>query len=236
MPKRLFVVKISGSLFSSRQFNDVIATIRNALSFEKDLLLILIAGGGATARKYIKAGEELGLDQATLDEIGIESSLLNASLLVEALHPYSSKRVPRDLNELTEEFEKTECGNNTRIVVCGGLYPGQSTNAVAALISEKTNANLLINATDVDGVYSKDPSRFTDAVKLASVTPAKLSEILGSESVQAGTYDLMDPVALKLISRSKIPTRIVKCESSSLSRVLRGENEGTAIVFETSNQ
>lgn len=232
MAKRLFVLKLSGSLFSSSQFEDVIRAILNALKEDQELSLILIAGGGATARKYIQAGLDLGLDQTTLDEIGIESSRLNASLLIEALYPLASRKVAEDLTQLTEQSEKVLVTDNQRIVVCGGLYPGQSTNAVAALISEKTKADLLINATDVDGVYDKDPAQFSDAVKLSSVTPTKLSEILGTESVQAGTYDLMDPIALKLISRSRIPTKIVKCESSSLSRVLRGENEGTAIVFE----
>jgi uridylate kinase len=233
MSKRLFVLKLSGSMFLSPQFQDVIRTILNALREDRELSLILIAGGGATARKYIEAGLELGLDQTTLDEIGIESSRLNASLLAEALHPFASRKIPTDLSEVTEESETLSERNNARIVVCGGLHPGQSTNAVAALVTEKTKADLLINATDVDGVYSKDPSKFSDAVKLATVTPSTLAGILGSESMQAGTYDLMDPIALKLISRSRIPTRIVKCDSSSLSRVFRGENEGTAIIFET---
>ena len=232
MTKRLFVLKLSGSLFSSSQFEDVVRAILNALMQEQDLSLILIAGGGTTARKYIQAGLELGLDQTTLDEIGIESSRLNASLLIEALHPFSSRKVAEDLSQLTEQCERLSLTDNQRIVVCGGLHPGQSTNAVAALISEKTKADLLINATDVDGVYNKDPVRFSDAVKLSSVTPTKLSEILGTESVQAGTYDLMDPIALKLITRSRIPTKIVKCDRSSLSSVLHGKDEGTTIVFE----
>jgi uridylate kinase len=229
---QLFVLKLSGSLFSSPDFSEVIATLAAALKSNSVMSLILIAGGGATARKYIQAGMKIGLDQATLDELGIESSRLNASLLREALRPFSSDKIPTDLRELSEEFAKTGGKTGSRILVCGGLHPGQSTNAVAALISEKTNANLLINATDVDGVYTKDPSRFADAKKLETVTPPRLLEILASESVAAGTYDLMDPVALKLISRSKIPTRIVKCASVSLSRVLNGKKEGTAIVFE----
>jgi uridylate kinase len=227
----LFVVKLSGSLFSSPLFGEVTKTIQKALTAQKELMLILIAGGGATARKYIEAGSQLGLDQATLDELGIESSRLNASLLVEALQPFVFREIPKDLAGLIELFVKMEIVADKRIVICGGLHPGQSTNAVAALTAEKTKASLLVNATDVDGVYNKDPARFKDAMKLETVTPWKLSEILGNESVQAGTYDLMDPVALKLISRSKIPTRIIKCDSSSLSKVLRGERDGTEIVF-----
>ena len=92
-------------MFSSPLFQDVARTILNAVHEDKELTLILIAGGGATARKYIEAGLELGLDQATLDEIGIESSRLNASLLTEALHPFAHRKIPEDLSQLTEEFE-----------------------------------------------------------------------------------------------------------------------------------
>jgi uridylate kinase len=230
--QQLFVIKLSGSLFSSDNFRQVTLTIRDALSEKVHLFLILVAGGGATARKYIKAGAELGLDQSTLDELGIASSKLNASLLAEALYPLASRKVPNGLSDIVEQSEKLGREKNTRIVVCGGLQPGQSTNAVAALISEKTRADLLINATDVDGVYDKDPARHFDAKRFDEVTPARLSAILESESMEAGTYDLMDPIALKLISRSKIPTRIVKCDSLHLSKVLHGEKEGTEIVFQ----
>lgn len=232
MTKELVVVKLSGSIFSSPEFGGIVRTIKEVLNRKKQLFIILIAGGGATARKYIAAGKKLGLDQATLDELGIESSRLNGTLLVEALFPYARRVLPTTLTEVAEQLEMLPDAKGSRVLVCGGLHPGQSTNAVAALIAEKTKAEFLINATDVDGVYDKDPRRFNDAVLLKTVTVSKLSTILETESVQAGTYDLMDPVALKLISRSKIPTKIVRCKSSVLSRVLRGRKAGTEVLFQ----
>jgi uridylate kinase len=228
--RAVFVIKLSGSTFSSSKFNEIALVLRKALAEEEHLFLILIAGGGAIARKYIEAGLKLGLDQATLDEIGISCSRLNATLLTEALRSPSKIQIPRFLSEIEEQFEML--GDGSRVLVCGGLHPGQSTNAVGALIAEATKADCFVNATDVDGIYDKDPRQNAGAVLLENVTPSRLSKILEDESVSAGTYDLMDPVALKLIMRSRIPTKIVKCESSVLSRVLHGEKVGSAIIFQ----
>ena len=89
---------------------------------------------------------------------------------------------------------------------------------------------LFLNATDVDGVYTKDPRKFRDAKKLSSVSPRQLTKILNTESMKAGGYDLMDPVALKLIERSKIRTCIIKCDAQTLRETLLGrKNTGTKI-------
>jgi uridylate kinase len=230
--RKTITVKLSGSIFSSSEFGRISDVIQRITETENGLYLMLIAGGGATARKYIEAGRTLGLDQASLDELGIAASRMNARLLIAALGTISAERIPKNLSEIIEECELLRSSPKKKIVVCGGFDPGQSTNAVGAIISEATRTVQFINATDVDGVYDKDPKRFSDARKLATVSPEQLSQILGSESVQAGMYDLMDPVALKLISRSKIPTRIIKCDAQSLRRCILGEEEiGTKIMF-----
>jgi uridylate kinase len=229
--RRTITVKLSGSIFSSSELGRISDVIQSIAETENGPYLVLIAGGGAIARKYIDAGRILGLDQANLDELGIAASRLNARLLIEVLGTISAKRIPNNLPEIIEECELVRSSPKKKIVVCGGFNPGQSTNAVGAIISEVTRAVQFINATDVDGVYDKDPKRFSDARKLATVSPEQLSQILGSESVQAGMYDLMDPVALKLISRSKIPTRIIKCDAQSLRSSILGEEVGTKIMF-----
>jgi uridylate kinase len=230
----MIVLKLSGSTFSSSEFGRIINVIQSVVMKEGGrLFLVLIAGGGATARKYIEAGRGLGLDQASLDELGIAGSRLNARLLICGLNGLASEKIPVSLPEVIEELELIHSSAKKKIVVCGGLHPGQSTNAVGALISESTNSDEFINATDVDGVYDKDPRKFSGAQKLNTVTVGQLERILGSESVEAGMYDLMDPIALKIISRSKILTRIIKCEAETLrsSLIGNGVTVGTKIVF-----
>jgi len=220
------VLKLSGSLFFSEDFQSVVKAIINALSKNPDLKIVVIAGGGAKAREYIKIATNSGADQATLDEIGIMVSRINAMILAVTLGEYSQARVPETLGTLVDNLK------TTRAVVMGGLHPGQSTNAVGAIIAEKVRAGRFINATDVDGVYTKDPRKFKDARIIDKLTTKELEKVMGEESMQAGAYDLMDPVALKLVERSRIDTWIIECTPKVIESALLGKRVGgTEIVF-----
>jgi uridylate kinase len=114
----------------------------------------------------------------------------------------------------------------------GGLIPGQSTNAVAAVAAETVGADFLFNATNVDGVYDRDPSK-AGAKKLDSVTVDELNEILSGGGTRAGEYKLFDPVAIRVVGRSKIPTIIFDGqEPENLTRAIKGEKIGTRIVHD----
>ena len=119
------------------------------------------------------------------------------------------------------------------IVVTGGLHPGQSTNGTAALIAEKIKATEFLNATDVDGVYDKDPNKYKNAKKFKKMELKDLRKMLVHEDSVAGGYDLMDIVALKIIERSKIKTRILKSDLKTLEKVIKGSSAGTEIILPT---
>ena len=231
MQRNLVVVKLSGSLFFSDELGIVADSLKSVVKRDKTLRLVLVAGGGGMARQYIQAASRFGADQATLDEIGIGASRLNAKVMISALGGMAMDQVPSSLQEIVQANELA--GHDKRIAVVGGLHPGQSTNAVAALIAERLHARLFVNATNVDGVYTKNPEKYADAKKLETVSVKDLGNILKEESMVAGGYDLMDPVALKLIQRSKVPTIIMKCQGKLLSDVLLNRRaHGTELVFE----
>jgi uridylate kinase len=228
----VYVVKLSGSIFISPELPKILRTISSGVSPNRDLSLFLVAGGGPTARRFIEAGKQLGGDQSTLDEVGIAVSRLNATIVAQTLGDVAFPRIPRSLSEAMDATTIEKVDPKQRIVVCGGFNPGQSTNAVAALLAEKSGASQFINATDVDGVYDRDPNQFKNAKRLSTVSVEQFRTIIGGKSQMAGMYDLMDSVALGIISRSKIPTLIVKCNSNNLQRVLQGKkNRGTRITF-----
>jgi uridylate kinase len=226
----VIVLKLSGRLFFSEEFDKIVSLLKEFTKLQPNLRIVIVAGGGKVARQYIEIAREVGADQASLDELGIEASRLNALVLVKALGKSAAGLVPRTLESLVETFEITQ--RDRPIVVVGGLQPGQSTNGVGALISEKLRAKAFVNATDVEGVYTSDPRKNKTAELLSEVTPEVLEEILSNESIAAGGYDLMDPIALKLIKRSSIDTRIIKCDSATLRDFFENkENVGTRIVF-----
>jgi uridylate kinase len=185
---------------------------------------VVVAGGGKVARHYISAARSFGSDEASLDIIGIEVSRLNARLMIIALGDQAYPGVPEDL----EQVSKAVTVN--RIVVTGGLHPGQSTNATAALIAEKVKAYKFLNATDVNGIYDSDPNKNKDAKLFNEITVKKCIDLLGSEDSAAGGYDLMDIVALKVIERSKIPTVVLKSDPTIIKNAISRSTVGTRIV------
>jgi uridylate kinase len=185
---------------------------------------VVVAGGGKVARHYISIARGFGSDEASLDIMGIEVSRLNARLLIAALGDHAYPAVPTDL----EQVSKAAAAG--KIVVTGGLHPGQSTNATAALIAEKVKAKKFLNATDVDGIYDSDPNKNKNAKLFKEITVKKCLELLSSENSAAGAYDLMDIVALKVIERSKIPTVVLRSDPATIKSAIAGKPAGTRIV------
>ena len=187
--------------------------------------LVVVTGGGEIARQYIKSAREMDVSESMCDHLGILASRLNARLLADGLGEYAFPEIPTTIEELKHYFA------SGKIVAMGGLTPGHSTNAVAAIAAETVGADMLVNATDVDGVYSSDPAKDEGAKKLEKVTVPELTAILSTVQMKAGSYDLMDPLALRIIARSKLRTVIVNGRNpANVSKALRNERIGTEIT------
>jgi len=223
--KKRIVIKLSGRIFGM----DNVKVLKDYASFlvkiSKICQPIVIAGGGNIARHYISHARSSGADESTLDELGIEISRLNAKLLIYALKNKAYSHPPTTLQEVKHAVD------DGLIVVTGGLHPGQSTNGTAALIAEKINAEQFLNATDVDGVYDRDPNKYKRAKLFKQIELKNLKNMLVHEDSIAGGYDLMDIVALKIIERSKIKTRILKADTKIIEKAIKGSDVGTKIVL-----
>ena len=222
--KKRFVIKLSGQVFSMDQTKKLKDYATFFVKKSKTYQPIIVAGGGKIARYFITPARSSGADDSTLDELGIEISRLNAKLLIYAL---KGKAYPHPPTTLSEVKNAVDSG---LIVVAGGLHPGQSTNGTAALIAEKVKAVEFLNATDVDGIYDSDPNKNKKAKKFARIEMKDLRNLLVREDSMAGGYDLMDIVALKVIERSKIKTRIINADIKTIEKALKGEPVGTEII------
>jgi uridylate kinase len=220
------VLKLGSVVFDSELSGNKISSYANVIrEFSKRNRLVVVTGGGSNARKYIAAARELGASEFVCDQIGIQVSRLNARLLAAALGESAFPKMPECSDDLMESM------SSELIVVMGGLQPGQSTNAVTALAAEAISADLIVNATKVDGAYTADPRKDPKARKLDEVAPDELMQILSMEGFKAGEYDLMDPLALRIIKRSKIPAIIVDGrDPSNIEKALSGKRVGTKIV------
>jgi uridylate kinase len=220
------VIKLGGFTFPNRPEKPLVKEYAKLLTgLVQEHRLVVVTGGGEVARAYIKAAREMGVSESLCDQLGILTSRLNARLLADGLGEYAFPEIPVTIGELKHYFA------SGKIVAMGGLTPGHSTNAVAAIAAETVGAELLVNATDVDGVYSSDPEKDKTAKKLEQVTIAELTTILSKTEMMAGAYDLMDPLALRIIARSKLTTVVVDGKDpNNVSRALRNEKVGTRVT------
>ena len=223
--KKRIVIKFSGKVFAMENVKLLKDYARFLVKISKTYQPIIVAGGGKIARHYISHARSSGADESTLDELGIEISRLNAKLLIYALKGKAYSHPPITLKEAQHAVD------SGLIVVAGGLHPGQSTNGTAALIAEKTKAVQFINATDVDGIYDSDPNNNKKAKLFKKIEIKKLKKILIHEDSIAGGYDLMDIVALKIIERSKIKTRVIKSDIKNLEKAIKGQATGTEVII-----
>jgi uridylate kinase len=188
---------------------------------------VIVTGGGAVARSYIRIARAMQVPESLCDQLGILVTRLNARIVVDGLSDQAFPEIPTTVAELIQFFA------SGKVVAMGGLQPGHSTNAVAALAAETIKANLFLNATDVDGVYTADPNKDPAAKRLEEVHVSKLSQILASNEMSAGGYDLMDPIALRIIQRSRIPTVILDGRNiTNVTKAIRSEKTGTRILLD----
>ena len=224
--KKILVIKLSGSVFNFKTTSKSLKEYAQVLlDIQTKVQPVVVSGGGIIARHYVNLARSLGSDESSLDEMGIEISRLNAMLLSAALGDYVYPVIPSNLEEISIACQ------SGKIIVSGGLHPGQSTNATAALICEKIKADRFLNATDVDGIYDSDPKKNKKAKMFKEITIKKCLDLLNSESTQAGNYELMDIVAMKVIERSKIPTYVIKSDPKIIRNlIMKNRQTGTKIT------
>ncbi|MFX0035851.1 MAG: UMP kinase [Candidatus Hermodarchaeota archaeon] len=205
------VIKIGGSLLfkenyeiDSEKVTGFCDIFKNGKSPEK---CVIVCGGGAIAREYINAVRSFNGSEALCDTFGIEISRLNSKLLISSLKEFAYPLVPKSIEELSAALLFA------KIIVMGGLQPGQSTTSVALEVAEFINAEELVILTDVNGIYDKDPKKFDDAKLLKKLNYNDLQKIIinstGDKQAAAGEYRIFDVVSLQILKRSKIKTIIM---------------------------
>ncbi len=176
---------------------------------------VAVVVGAGKLKENINAVEASEGDK---DLIGIQATRLNAKTLATQMEAHP--KIP----ETTEKIK--EIKQTGQDLVMGGINPGFSTDAVAAITAELLNAELYI-VTNIDGVYTEDPSK-EEAEKLDEVSIPELREIVSGNSSEAGSYELIDKTALNIIKRSNISTKVMEGTIENLENP--EDTEGTIIV------
>ncbi len=200
-----FILKLSGAIFEKEHLIPKYADLIRRL-WERDFKFAIVTGGGLLARKYVELGRKFGLNESILDLLGIQVSRLNALLLAGVLGDIAYLPIPSNIDEVLKAW------SSGRLLIAGGLQPGQSTATVAVLLAELLGLKAIIDCANIDAVYTADPKVDPNARKFERISIDELIALLKSRAL-AGTYDLLDPWALNIAKRSSITIYVIHHEN-----------------------
>ena len=190
-----------------------------------DLAIVIGAGNLWRGRR----GKHAGMDRATADYMGMLATVMNALALMDAFERIGvMTRVQSaiEMRSVAEPYIRRRAIRHLekgRVVIFGGGTgnPYFSTDTAAALRAMEIDADVLIKATKVDGVFDKDPNQYQDAVKFDKLT---YIDTLNRR------LQVMDSTAISLCMENKLPILVLNLwDETALPKALRGEPVGTVV-------
>ena len=188
----------------------------------KGMKFVIFTGGGRIAREYQAAASQISkIREEELDWIGIQATKLNAQLLQKAFGKIAETVILENPNEKIL-LKKS-------VLIGSGWLPGCSTDYDAVLAAKKFSSREIINMSNIDYVYDKDPRKNKNAKPLTSLTWKNYRNIIGSRW-KAGLNAPFDPVASKEAEKLGIKVAIIGKNLKNLDNYIEGKNfNGTVI-------
>lgn len=191
--KERVVVSVGGSLIVPDGIDTNFLKRFKALILDKvqrGLTFSIITGGGKTARHYQDAAQTVtaSISPQDRDWIGIHATRLNAQLLRDIFVGYAH---PQIIKNPTIDIESEE-----PVTIAAGWQPGFSTDYDAVLIAKNLGARRVVNLSNIDYVYDKDPKKYPEAKKIEKISWAEFRKII-PDHWDPGLSSPFDPVAAK---------------------------------------
>ena len=217
-------IVFGGSILAPSQLDPVFLekAAKTLMELAKGRQLFVVTGGGSPARAHITAARATGVAEDLLDRIGIAATRLNAQTLACIL-----RKMGADVNiEIPVTAQQAaRLASQHPIVVMGGTVPGHSTDYVAVELAIEGKCKRFVNATNVDGVYTRDPAKHRDAQFKPKLSFEDLLGIIEErEWTAAGAPGVMDGPATVLLARSGIETCVVHgSQLDNLAKAIAGK-------------
>lgn len=183
----------------------------------------LIVGGGVICRNYQKAAAKvIKLTAKDLDWLGIEATRLNAHLLRTIFYDVAYPKIIQNPAKIIKTKKK--------IIISGGWKPGSSTDYVAIMLAKKYRIKTIINLSNIDYVYDRDPKKHKDAKPIKEISWPDFRKIVGNKW-RPGQNVPFDPVASRLAKRLGLEVVIMNGKKlDNLGNYLAGKQfKGTVI-------
>ena len=228
-----YLLKLSGeALIGKYNYGidpDIVSEISENIvevSKTKNQLAVVVGGGNI----FRGAGlAEAGLDRVTGDNIGMLATVINSLALQDAIEKLGVQcRVMSAvrINQISEDYIRRRAirhleKNRVVIFAAGTGNPFFTTDTAASLRAIEINADMVLKATKVDGVYNKDPKKYDDAKFYKKLT---YNQVLSEE------LEVMDTTAVVLCKENNLPLRIFNMlKKGALMSIINGEETGTII-------
>ncbi|MBE6720594.1 MAG: UMP kinase [Ruminococcaceae bacterium] len=225
------LLKLSGEVLAGPEGkginNDTVIRICRSIKKVADMGVDvgIVVGGG----NFWRGRTSEHMDRTRADHIGMLATAMNSLALCDALEQLGADvrvQTAIEMRQIAEPYIRNKAIRHFekgRIVIfgCGTGSPFFSTDTAAALRSVEINADALLKATNVDGVYDKDPNKFDDAVKFDTVS---FQEVI--------TRDLkvMDSTAFSLCKDNDMPIIVFNLDDpENIVRAVSGETIGTTV-------
>jgi uridylate kinase len=188
----------------------------------------VVIGGGNIFRGAGLAAK--GMDRVTGDHMGMLATVINALAMQDALEKhgaYARVMSAIKINQICEDYIRRRAVRHLEkgriaLFAAGTGNPFFTTDSAAALRATEINAELLLKATKVDGIYDADPKKNPDATRFDTLT---------YDEVLSRNLQVMDTAAFALCRDNNIPLRIYDMsQAGTLMRILKGENIGTLVT------
>ncbi|MBQ7961291.1 MAG: UMP kinase [Clostridia bacterium] len=186
----------------------------------------IVVGGG----NFWRGRSSGNMDRTRADHIGMLATTMNALAVADTLEAMDVPvrvQTAIEMRQIAEPYIRNKAIRHFekgRVVIfgCGTGSPYFSTDTAASLRAAEIKADVMLKATNVDGVYNKDPNKFDDAVKFDSLTHAAV--------VEKG-YGVMDSTAAALCKDNNIPILVFNLQDpENIFRAVTGEDIGTLVV------
>ena len=229
---RRILVKLSGEALAGSQgtgidpetVSEICRELSQVLAMGVEMALVI--GGGNIFRGL--SGSARGMERSSADYMGMLATVLNALAVQDMLekqgHP-TRVLSAITMQEVCEPFIRRRALRHLdkkRVVICaaGTGNPYFTTDTTAALRGMELKCDAIIKATKVDGIYDRDPQKFSDAVRYSTIS---YDEALGQR------LGVMDATAFALVRDNRVPLIVCRMFGGDIARVVQGESVGTLV-------
>lgn len=188
----------------------------------KNHKFVIVCGGGKLARNLQEsASEGKKLSNRELDWIGIYATKINAHIVRSLLDEIADEKVVSDPTKKIR-FKKS-------VIIASGWKPGWSTDYDAVLLAKNAGSNQVVNMSNVEYVYDKDPAKNSNAKRIERMRWKDYRKISG-DRWSAGMSLPFDPIAAREAEKSGVKVSIVGKDLNNLRDLLEGKKfKGTII-------